>query len=91
MRTHPLGRNFERISATYPFPETAQKRPDSRNSHLSEFERQTGARRFVRSSAVQDDFAICGNLGPPCCEFIRHQPNGAGNRSGITERVQAMA
>jgi hypothetical protein len=40
--------------------EAAFQRANARNALFSEEERHTGARSFVWSSAVEDDFAIAG-------------------------------
>jgi len=54
--------SVNRESTLPPRGESALKRPHARHSAPLESERHPGARRFVRSRAVQDDIPVAGDL-----------------------------
>lgn len=58
------------------------------DSLLSKFERHPGASRFIRSSAVKDDFAVAWNLLMALFKFLWLDTQRAGNRSRIGYVVQ---
>jgi phosphonate ABC transporter substrate-binding protein len=57
---------LQRVPPALPLRVTAQERPDARRDpQPSKLERQTGARRFVGSGAVEDHVAIARDLLEP--------------------------
>ena len=60
------------VPAALPFGVTAQERPDARSDpQPSKLERQTGARCFVGSGAVEDHVAIARDLLVACRKLVR--------------------
>ena len=56
--TNAFSAVLEWIVAALPFGKAAEQRANSCDPEPPEFQRQTGARGFVRSSAVENDLAI---------------------------------
>lgn len=81
---------FQRISAPLPLRKAAEQRSNARDPHAPEFERQTGARSFVRSGAVQDDFAVTRNLVVPGGDFVRRHAECAGNHARVGKHVESV-
>jgi hypothetical protein len=84
MRTDPHGRIFQRITEAFPLIEPAQQWSDARNPYALQFQRHTGARRFIRSRAVQDHFPVDRKLVFPLYYFLGSNTNSAWNRPPVT-------
>ena len=63
------------IAFVAPCEESALQWPYMFNPELFEFQRQTGTAGFARSSAVQDDVAIAGNLSGTLQQFVWIKPD----------------
>ena len=82
LRFARLRYHFHRIAERPPGMQAPGQRPDPLAAFLLELERRTGARRLVRSSTVQDDFAVSRNLLLPAVEFAGVEMRGAGDDEG---------
>src|SRR5712672_1106718 len=58
------------------------------NPRLFEFQRQTGAAGFARSSAVQNDVAIAGNLSGTLQQFVWIKPDSGWDQLRVRKEIQ---
>ena len=80
---------LQRVPAALPFGVPAQERPDTRREpHPSTRERQTGARGFVGSSAVEDHVAVARDLLVPLGYFAGKHVDSARYLAGIGFEIQ---
>ena len=82
---------LERIPKPLPLTKTSQQRPHTNNPEFPEFERQTGARSFAWSSAVQDDLAVARDLLLARSDFIGRKPDSARNDARIRQKIELVA
>jgi hypothetical protein len=71
--------------------EAAFERANAGDALFSEEERHTGARSFVWSSAIEDDFTIVGQQIVFFLQFLGVHAESAGNGFGIGFEIHGMA
>lgn len=70
---------LRRIACGFPLFKPAKKRMDIRPTVIHQFDRRTGARRFVRSGAIGYDRFVFGNGSDALVNFVEREPNGSFN------------
>src|SRR2546426_353902 len=84
-RAGPVWSNAKRFDGKPTFPpalEAAEQRPDTRLARPPKLERRPGARRFVRSRAVQNDLAVTRQLALSPLDLLGGDPERARDRVG---------
>src|SRR3989442_462979 len=84
-RAGPVWSNAKRFDGKPTFPpalEAAEQRPDTRLARPPKLERRPGARRFVRSRAVQNDLAVTRQLALSPLDLLCGDPEPARDRVG---------
>ncbi len=84
-------RSNQRVAGLAPCTQTALQGPDALDSILSEQQRHTGAGRFVRSSAVQNHFAVPRETVALFLELLGLHVQRSGNRLGLSFEIERMA
>ena len=80
----------DRILVFAPGFQAAFEGANARDALSSEEERHTGARSFVWSSAIENDFAIAGQTVVFLFELLGVHAEGAGNGFGIGFEIHGM-
>lgn len=80
----------QRIAALTPRFEAALERPDALDAVFSEEERHTGARGFVGSSTVENDFAIAGKAIVFLFQLLGIHSKCAGDDFGLGFEIHGM-
>lgn len=70
---------LSRVASHFPFFKSTKKRMDIRPTVVHQFDRRTGARRFVRSGAIGYDRLVFGNGSDALVDFAERDPNGSFN------------
>jgi hypothetical protein len=81
----------QRVAAIAPGIQATLERADALDAIFFEEERHTGARGFVRSSTVENHFAITRQTVVFLLQFLGVHAESAGNRSGLRIEIHGMA
>jgi hypothetical protein len=81
---------LQRIATLTPGFETALERPDVLDAMSPEKERHTGARGFVGSSTVENDFAIARQAVALFFQLLGVHSKGAGDGFGLRFEIHGM-
>ena len=80
----------QRVAQFLPLAKSTVQRTHPLNAQFLQLLRHTGAGRFARSRAVEDDLLVLGQLIGVAGDVVGQNADGAGQRPRIGERIERM-